>query len=49
LVAAKIDLAPGAEPDTARAIDRIEARIRARVPRARVIYLEPDVYRGDPS
>ena len=49
LVAAKIDLTPGAEPDTARAIDRIEARIRARVPRARLIYLEPDVYRGDAS
>ena len=47
LVAAKIDLTAGAEPDTARAIDRIEARIRARVPHARVIYLEPDVYRSD--
>jgi cation diffusion facilitator family transporter len=47
LVAAKIDLAPRAERETPRAIDRIEARIRARVPRARVIYLEPDVYRGD--
>jgi len=45
LVAAKIDLTADAEPDTARAIDRIEARIRARVPHARVIYLEPDVYR----
>jgi cation diffusion facilitator family transporter len=47
LVAAKIDLASHAEPDAPRAIDRIEARIRARVPHARVIYLEPDVYRGD--
>lgn len=47
LVAAKIDLAPQAEPETARAIDRIEARIRARVPHARVIYLEPDEYRAD--
>lgn len=46
LVAAKIDLSPGAERETPRAIDRIEARIRARVPHARVIYLEPDVYRG---
>jgi cation diffusion facilitator family transporter len=47
LVAAKIDLSPVADPDTARAIDRVEARIRARVPHARVIYLEPDEYRGD--
>ncbi|HEV3449797.1 MAG TPA: cation diffusion facilitator family transporter [Acidimicrobiia bacterium] len=45
LVAAKIDLAPRADRDTARAIDRVEARIRARVPHARVIYLEPDEYR----
>ena len=47
LVAAKIDLSPPAEPDTARAIDRIEARIRARVPHARIIYLEPDDYHAD--
>lgn len=47
LVAAKVDLSPRADRDTARAIDRIEARIRARVPHARVIYLEPDEYRGD--
>ena len=47
LVAAKIDLAPSADRDTARAIDRIEARIRSRVPHARVIYMEPDEYRGD--
>jgi cation diffusion facilitator family transporter len=47
LVAAKIDLSPAADRDTARAIDRVEARIRARVPHARVIYLEPDEYRAD--
>jgi len=47
LVAAKVDLSPGADRDTARAIDRVEARIRARVPHARVIYLEPDEYRAD--
>jgi len=47
LVAVKIDLAPRAERETARAIDRIEARIRARVPHARVIYMEPDEYRAD--
>ena len=40
------DGAPSA--DAAAAIDRVEARIRAAVPAARVIYLEPDVYRpGD--
>jgi cation diffusion facilitator family transporter len=47
LVAAKVDLSPRADHETARAIDRIEARIRARVPQARVIYLEPDEYKGD--
>ena len=47
LVAAKVDLTPAADRDTARAIDRVEARIRARVPHARVIYLEPDEYRAD--
>ena len=47
LVAVKIDLTPAGERDTARAIDRVEARIRARVPHARVIYMEPDEYRRD--
>ncbi len=47
LVAAKVDLSPAGDRDTARAIDRVEARIRAQVPHARVIYLEPDEYRGD--
>lgn len=47
LVAAKVDLSPAADHDTARAIDRVEARIRARVPHARVIYLEPDEYDAD--
>jgi len=47
LVAAKVDLTPAADRDTARAIDRVEARIRARVPHARVIYLEPDEYRAE--
>ncbi|QKJ18498.1 cation diffusion facilitator family transporter [Microbacterium hominis] len=52
LVAAKIGL-PSDKPLGAVAgdIDQIEARIRAAVPAARVIYLEPDVYRPgtDPS
>ncbi len=30
-----------------RAIDAAEARVRAAVPIARVIYVEPDVYRSD--
>jgi hypothetical protein len=35
--------------DLARAIDTVESRIRASVPIARLIYLEPDVYRPDAS
>jgi cation diffusion facilitator family transporter len=34
--------------DVARAIDAAEARIREAVPIARVIYLEPDIDRGEP-
>ena len=46
LVAAKIALAPGMPvEDVARAIDEAEARTRAAVPEARVIYLEPDLDR----
>jgi hypothetical protein len=30
--------------DVARSIDAVEAAIRAAVPAARLIYLEPDVY-----
>jgi cation diffusion facilitator family transporter len=45
LVAAKIAVRPGpSAEDVARAIDEAEARIRAAVPIARVIYLEPDIY-----
>lgn len=47
LVAAKVDLASAVEADTASAIDRVEARIRAAVPDARLIFLEPDVLRED--
>lgn len=46
LVAAKIDLAPAVEGDVAGAIDRVEARIRASVPSAHLIFLEPDEFRG---
>ena len=45
LVAAKIDLTPDADVEVAAAIDRVESRIRAAVPSARLIFLEPDEYR----
>jgi divalent metal cation (Fe/Co/Zn/Cd) transporter len=31
-------------PEVAEAIDRVEERVRAAVPEARVMYIEPDVY-----
>ena len=45
LVAAKIELAPDltAAARSPTAIDAAEARVRAAVPIARVIYLEPDI------
>ncbi len=46
LVAAKVEFdASLAFAELARSIDAAEARIRARVPEARVIFLEPDVHR----
>ncbi len=46
LVAAKIELDVGlAFAEVARAIDAAEARVRERVPAARMIFLEPDVMR----
>lgn len=49
LVAAKIALTPGlAVEGVARAIDDAEARVRAAVPDARLIYLEPDLDRAGP-
>jgi cation diffusion facilitator family transporter len=47
LVAAKVGV-PSATTaaDLAQAIDSAEARIRAAVPIARVIYIEPDIYRA---
>jgi cation diffusion facilitator family transporter len=47
LVAAKLEIDAPSVPDLARAIDAAEARVRAAVPIARVIYIEPDVYRSD--
>lgn len=49
LVAAKLDFAAETVRDVARAIDVVEARLRDAVPIARVIYLEPDLYRSDGS
>ena len=47
LVAAKIALAPNTDLSTVAAtIDAAEARVRAAVPAARVIYLEPDLDRA---
>ncbi|GIJ26975.1 transporter [Micromonospora qiuiae] len=48
MVAAKIAV-PRCESaeDVARGIDAVEARIRAAVPVARVIYLEPDIYHAE--
>ena len=46
LVAAKVALARRTSVDElAGAIDAVEARLRERVPKARVVYFEPDVYR----
>jgi cation diffusion facilitator family transporter len=50
LVAAKIGLDPGLDvTEVAGAIDRIEAAVRAAVPSATLIYLEPDLYRTAPE
>ncbi|MFF2655592.1 cation diffusion facilitator family transporter [Streptomyces sp. NPDC058045] len=47
LVAAKIAVRhDGTAPEIATAIDAAETRIREAVPIARVIYLEPDIYRA---
>lgn len=46
LVAAKVAVASGSDiASIAAAIDDAESRVRAAVPYARVIYLEPDLYR----
>jgi divalent metal cation (Fe/Co/Zn/Cd) transporter len=47
LIGAKLAMSPSATlADVAQAIDDAEQRVRAAVPSARVIYLEPDVDRG---
>jgi cation diffusion facilitator family transporter len=46
LVAAKVDFDPTLSfPELARAIDETEARIRAAVPAAKLVYIEPDCAR----
>jgi divalent metal cation (Fe/Co/Zn/Cd) transporter len=46
LVGAKVEFDPALSfAEVARAIDEVERRVRAAVPSARVIYLEPDCYR----
>jgi cation diffusion facilitator family transporter len=46
LVGAKLAMPPSATlPQIAAAIDEAEKRVRAAVPAARVIYIEPDLYR----
>jgi cation diffusion facilitator family transporter len=47
LVAAKVDLGTRSSHDLALAIDALEVRVRAAVPTARVIYIEPDEYRPE--
>jgi cation diffusion facilitator family transporter len=50
LVAAKIAMTPGLPLEgVARAIDEAEVRVRAAVPDARIIYLEPDLDRSTAS
>jgi divalent metal cation (Fe/Co/Zn/Cd) transporter len=48
LIAAKVGVRAGqSSAAVAAAIDNAEARVRAAVPEARHIYLEPDIYRPD--
>ncbi|GAA2863625.1 hypothetical protein Acy02nite_72600 [Actinoplanes cyaneus] len=48
LLAAKIGVDADDEArDIAATIDDAEARVRAAVPTAKIIYLEPDIYRPD--
>jgi divalent metal cation (Fe/Co/Zn/Cd) transporter len=50
LIGAKLAITPTATlADVAASIDAAEQRVRAAVPSARVIYLEPDVDRGAPA
>jgi divalent metal cation (Fe/Co/Zn/Cd) transporter len=49
LVAGKIGVSRDADgQDIAATIDDAEARVRRVLPSARIIYLEPDIYRPEP-
>jgi cation diffusion facilitator family transporter len=45
LVAAKVDFAGEFDDETHSAIDQVESRIRAKVPHAKVVFIEPDELR----
>jgi cation diffusion facilitator family transporter len=49
LVAAKLELTCDTMPALALAIDTVEARVRALVPVAKLIFVEPDIYRNSES
>jgi cation diffusion facilitator family transporter len=49
LVGAKIEMEGETAEEIARAIDTIETRVRTSVPIARMIYIEPDVFRATGS
>ena len=49
LVAAKLEFTCDTMPALANAIDTVEARVRASVPIAKLIYIEPDIYRSSES
>jgi divalent metal cation (Fe/Co/Zn/Cd) transporter len=50
LVAGKIGVSRDADgQDIAATIDDAEARVRRVLPSARIIYLEPDIYRPEPT
>lgn len=50
MVGVKIGIAPGTvAADIAALIDDVERRMRQAVPAARVIYIEPDIYRDGPA
>jgi len=47
LVATKLEFSAATVPELARAIDAVEARVRTSVPEARLMFVEPDLYRPD--
>jgi cation diffusion facilitator family transporter len=49
LVAAKVEFTCDTMPALAHAIDTVEARVRALVPIARLIFIEPDIFRSSQS